>query len=158
MRISFIILIVFFILAADFYSKEYVKSLFNLHNENKFIICDLFNISYVENYGITFGLFSNNGKNVDILIFLNMATIILISVLFFYIRKKVNYLYTFCFSLIIGGGLGNLIDRMQNKFVFDFLEFHYKHYYYPAFNFADAAIVLGVIYIFFFEIINKNYE
>jgi signal peptidase II len=50
-------------------------------------------------------------------------------------------------SLILGGALGNLIDRLNHGYVVDFLSFHINSYYWPAFNMADSAITLGAVFL-----------
>ena len=57
-------------------------------------------------------------------------------------------------SLVIGGAIGNLIDRLQLAYVVDFIQVYYKNYYFPTFNIADSAVVIGVCmiaYVSFFQ-------
>ena len=58
--------------------------------------------------------------------------------------------------LILGGALGNLWDRIYHGYVIDFLEFHYKHSYFPAFNLADTAITLGAILLILDALFTKT--
>ena len=60
------------------------------------------------------------------------------------------------FSLIIGGALGNLIDRIRYKAVADFLDFHLFAYHWPAFNLADSLIFIGVAMLLFEELLIKK--
>ena len=53
-------------------------------------------------------------------------------------------IHRFCYALVIGGAIGNVIDRLRFKAVIDFLDFHLGSWHYPAFNVADSAVVLGV--------------
>ena len=72
------------------------------------------------------------------------------------IKKYRNDLYTsLALSLILGGALGNLYDRISLGYVTDFLYFHYNDYYWPAFNVADTAICIGAI-ILIYELLNKK--
>ena len=50
-------------------------------------------------------------------------------------------------GLVLGGGLGNLIDRVALGYVVDFISVHYRDWYWPAFNIADSAITVGAIYL-----------
>ena len=64
----------------------------------------------------------------------------------FYKQSK-NHIEKIGFLIIISGAISNIIDRINNGFVIDFLYFHYKDFYWPAFNFADTYITFGVILI-----------
>ena len=60
------------------------------------------------------------------------------------------------FSLVIGGAIGNVIDRLQHGHVIDFIQWHWRGHYWPAFNIADAAIVGGAIGIVLFGLFDKS--
>jgi signal peptidase II len=57
---------------------------------------------------------------------------------------------------ILGGGIGNLIDRLQHGYVVDFLSLHYRDWYWPAFNLADSAIVMGVGFLLLDMLVNRD--
>lgn len=124
----------------DQISKILVDNLMNF-GENIFIIPDLFSFRYIRNTGAAWGMFSNN-------------TIVLavISVVFLYFvikyvneTKDMNKLNIVSFGFIIGGIIGNLIDRLFRSFVIDFLSFNIFGYNFPVFNIADILIVVAVI-------------
>ena len=62
------------------------------------------------------------------------------------------------YALVIGGALGNVIDRLMHGHVVDFIQWHWRGHYWPAFNLADAAIVGGAIGIALFGLLNRNEE
>ena len=98
---------------------------------------DLVNI---HNKGISFGLFSENFPTWLITIIVGLVIIILIY--WFFIADKI--IEKWALIIIISGAFGNFIDRLLHNHVVDFLYFHYKSYYWPAFNIADIAITIGV--------------
>jgi signal peptidase II len=75
---------------------------------------------------------------------LSVLAIIIVIVLFFWLRKAGRRLPAIGLGLVIGGALGNVIDRVRLGAVADFLLLHWNAYYWPAFNIADCAITLGV--------------
>lgn len=95
-----------------------------------------FAISHVENSGAAFGMFQGAG------IWLLAVTVLGVSGLLFYVYRypPQHRLYVMALALILGGAIGNLIDRAMKGSVTDFLDPRY----YPAFNIADSAIVIGV--------------
>ena len=101
-----------------------------------------FNIVLVYNNGISFGIFSNLlfMKNV-LFIIISSITAFLIYLLF----KTKNNINLIAFAFIIGGAIGNLIDRAIYGAVIDFLDFHIKTLHWPAFNIADSAVCIGVV-------------
>lgn len=101
-----------------------------------------FNIVLVYNNGISFGIFSNLlfMKNV-LFIIISGITAFLIYLLF----KTKNNINLIAFAFIIGGAIGNLIDRAIYGAVIDFLDFHIKTLHWPAFNIADSAVCIGVV-------------
>lgn len=105
--------------------------------------------SYLENRGIAFGMFQNSYFIMAIL-----TGIVLIGLCVAVLKWKVkNKLFTISMAMIVGGGFGNLIDRIFRKFVVDFL--HTTFMDFPTFNFADCMVCLGVgllfLYILFFD-------
>ena len=116
-------------------------------------ITDFFSLVYVNNNGISFGMFSQTENAREIFAFLqgSIATILIVWLW----RIKVKHL-AIAVGLIIGGAFGNVIDRIQNGGVTDFLDFHIASYHWPAFNLADTAIFIGVAIVLFDEFIIKK--
>ena len=105
------------------------------------VIKSFFYLTYTNNNGAAFSILT--GKRVILII----VTLIVIGILIYYIRKtkvKEN-INKIALSLVIGGSIGNLIDRIVRGAVVDFLDFKIFGYDYPIFNIADVAIVIGVI-------------
>ncbi|MFT6106187.1 MAG: signal peptidase II [Rickettsiales bacterium] len=105
------------------------------------VVFDFFNLVKVWNQGVSFGMFNKIEGGKYIILGVNSA-ILLILLIWLY-RNKIIYL-SIAISLIIGGALGNIIDRIINGAVADFLDFHVAGYHWPAFNLADSAVFLGV--------------
>ena len=101
-----------------------------------------FNVVLVYNNGISFGIFNNLFFMKNILfIIISCITAFLIYLLF----KTKDNANLIAFAFIIGGAIGNLIDRAIYGAVIDFLDFHIKTLHWPAFNIADSAVCIGVI-------------
>ena len=137
------------VLAADLLTKWWVQSNKSLWHYP--VIEDLFTINYVLNEGIAFGLFHELQSEWKIVILSSMAAVAMIVVLYFIWQTPPTRISSFvALGLLLGGIMGNLIDRLLNKHVIDFLELHWKdHFSWPTFNLADAAITCGVIFIFY---------
>lgn len=135
------------IVALDQIIKRYISS--NLMNGDITVIKNFFYLTYVKNYGIAFGMFQNKR-----LFFIITTSIIAVIVLFLiYKFYKINVLITFCLSLILGGAIGNLIDRVRLGYVIDYLHFTI---FPPVFNLADSAIVAGAILLGAVVVFDKN--
>ena len=93
------------------------------------------------NPGVSFGLFNRAGINS--LIF-SLAAVLIIAVLIFWLSRVRTGFLAVAIGLIIGGAIGNVVDRLRFGAVIDFLYFHAGAWYWPAFNLADSAICLGV--------------
>jgi len=106
-------------------------------------ITSFLNLVLVQNKGISFGLFSRY----EIGWLISILTIGIVVVLFIWMRKLERAILALPFSLIIGGAIGNLIDRLNYGFVVDFIDFHFFGWHWPAFNIADSAITVGVIFL-----------
>jgi len=153
--VFFIVLIVYL----DLYSKNYIFELLHYYamienNQNPQInINKYLSFVYVSNNGISFGLF-DNFSNAKIIFAVLQGSIALV-LLFFMITAKHFYL-TIAFSLIIGGAFGNVIDRLHNGGVTDFIDFHIAGYHWPAFNLADSVIFIGVAILLCHEVFLKK--
>ena len=135
------IFLVIFLVFLDFLTKKLV---FNFIDLNNFIsIYSFFDLAHIHNYGISFGLFSNILPS-----YLFVIIGIFLTFFIFYMYLKSNQIYEkWGFIIIISGALSNISDRLLNGFVLDFLYFHYKDFYWPAFNFADIYITIGLCMI-----------
>ena len=111
------------------------------------VIDGLFKLTYVENRGVAFGMFTDMRW-----IFVALTTVMLALIIFYMFKKRPNgKFFYFSSALIIGGGIGNLIDRIFYGYVIDYLSLSF---FSPVCNFADYCITAGtvmlVIYLLFF--------
>src|SRR5262249_48014245 len=138
------ILLVFATLVLDRWTKLLIQKRFEL-NESISVIDGFFNITYVRNTGVAFGIFSSissPAKSVLLSVFTACAAAVVIT---YSVRSPArNRLLQVALSLILGGALGNLYDRLTYGYVVDFLEFYAGSYHWPSFNVADSAISTGV--------------
>jgi signal peptidase II len=105
-------------------------------------VTPFFNLVLTYNHGMSFGLF-DHGSAINAVLFSAVAAAI-VAILIWWLRRATHPLLAFAIGLIIGGALGNVIDRMRLGAVVDFLFFHVGPYPWPAFNLADTAICVGV--------------
>ncbi len=141
-------MIIFFL---DRYSKNLILSL--LENEKYLFINNYLNLNLVFNTGIGFGFFSLNAG-----IYYNILSILIffIILVLIYLMFKSKTSEKIFFSLIIGGAIGNLYDRIIYKAVPDFIDFHVNDFHWFTFNFADIFISLGIIFMILNELVYKN--
>ncbi len=134
-----IITTTFFIIFADQISKFVISKNLDLAQHLP-VVEGFFYISLVKNFGAIFGLFQNT---TFILIIISILSIIIISILL-YRSKRIFRNRDFWFQLglvlILGGAIGNLIDRIRLGYVIDFLNF----LFWPVFNLADSSITIGI--------------
>ena len=141
-------MIIFFL---DRYSKNLILNL--LENEKYLFINNYLNLNLVFNTGIGFGLFSLNAG-----IYYNMLSILIffIILVLIYLMFKSKTSEKIFFSLIIGGAIVNLYDRIIYKAVPDFIDFHIKEFHWFTFNIADIFISFGIIIMILNELITKT--
>ena len=131
------------------------SSLSSLIINHSISINNFFNLTLAFNYGAAFSFLSDAGGWQRY--FLSIVAAIASVFIIFMIKKHKNELYTALgLSLILGGALGNLFDRLFLGHVTDFLYFHFNDYYWPAFNVADSAITIGVVIMIYESIIKKS--
>jgi len=125
----------------DQLSKWWFKNMLLTKQGYSIPVTSFLDLVYSWNHGISFGLFQQY-ESLSNKIFLGLNTIVVLYVWKLLLNSP-NYKFYIGYSLIIGGALGNLYDRFFNGAVFDFIYFHYKEFYFPAFNFADSFIFIG---------------
>jgi len=136
-----LIIIFLIIVLIDQITKFYIASNFELFQSVE-IIRGFFNITYIRNSGVAFGMFSNLKGSFIQIVFIAIYIIAIISILILY-RETHGYSHI-ALSLIFSGAIGNLIDRIFRGEVVDFMDFHWQNYHWPAFNVADSCITVGV--------------
>ncbi len=107
------------------------------------VIPGFFNLTYVRNRGAAFGMLAGV-PGIWRSAFFIVVTIIAVAAIVLLIRKTSERLLVAAFSLIAGGALGNLIDRVRWGEVVDFIDWYVRSYHWPTFNIADSAISVGV--------------
>ena len=145
------IIISIILLCIDQISKLLVVNLLT-KTDSITIIKNFFYLTYINNDGAAFSILV--GKR----IFLILIAVLVIVMLIRYIKKNniQNKLELVSISLIIGGSLGNLMDRVVRGYVIDFLDFKIFNYNFPIFNLADTFIVIGVILLLLKEMRKEN--
>lgn len=135
-----IVIIAVLLTIIDQISKLFITRLMNVKHSIK-IIDNFFYLTYTHNQGAAFSILTGQR------IFLIIITILIIILLLSYLKKNFpkDKLTKFSFALILGGSLGNLIDRIVRGSVIDFLDFKIFSYNFPIFNLADTFITIGVI-------------
>lgn len=103
-------------------------------------VTGFFNLVMAWNYGVSFGLFNDAGTRAELLVGLSIAISIALTV---WMARETSAVTRLALGAIIGGAIGNVIDRIRWGAVADFLDLHAFGYHWPAFNVADAGIVLG---------------
>ncbi|QYN43415.1 lipoprotein signal peptidase [Gilliamella sp. ESL0441] len=127
--------IVFFV---DIASKFWILTKFNLYESIN--VLPFFSITYVQNIGAAFSIFEGQRWMLAAVALLISGAIVYI----LYRNKRQQKLENFSLSLILGGALGNLFDRLYHGFVVDFLDVNFGSWHYPTFNIADCAICIGI--------------
>ena len=125
-----------------------------LTSEFLYKVNDYFNLVIVWNKGFAFGSFQNNLFSINILYIILVLSVICL--LLIYANKLNQKYYFFAFSLVIGGAIGNLIDRIAYGAVVDFIDLQYQNLHWYVFNIADICISLGCIILILGEVINKQ--
>ena len=145
-----IIFIVFFI---DRETKMYLIDLQTTGTDIDFYIFSFLNFYLVWNTGIGFGLASMEA-NIYYHILTSIIVIVNIGLIFFLIKSK--GIYTYLITLIIGGSMGNLFDRIYYYAVPDFIDLHLGDYHWFIFNVADIFITVGIIGLILIELLKKE--
>lgn len=128
------------VIVLDQLSKAWITDHF-VYGEKLFIL-SVFDVVLAHNAGAAFSLFHDAG-GLQRWFFSTIAVVASVWIIWLLRRHSGQTLFALALSLILGGALGNLIDRLRNGYVVDFLSFHWSEHYFPAFNVADSAITVG---------------
>lgn len=143
-----IVLILFF----DQLSKIFIINYFQTNNSIIYLTSFL-NFELIWNEGIAFGLLSF--ENSKVYNFISIIILLVVLIILFVIYKTKNYTVYF-YSMIVGGALGNLLDRVRYSSVPDFIDFHIGEFHWFIFNIADIFISIGVICLIMVEIFGQK--
>lgn len=117
-------------------------------------IAPFFNLVIAWNTGVSFSMFNNLG-NAGVYILSGFALIVAIFLLYWLKNEKSRYMQI-ALGLVIGGAIGNVIDRIRLGAVYDFLDIHINTYHWPAFNLADSFICIGAMMIICDSLLNSK--
>jgi len=141
------------IVAVDQYSKKFFAETLQSHDAAMAIL-PFFNIQLVLNRGISFGMLA--GTMSWLPLFLTLGTSLIVLLLALWLARAQERFVILGLSVIIGGALGNITDRIRYGFVIDFLDFHLGSHHWPAFNIADIAVFMGVVILVLMSIVRPN--
>jgi signal peptidase II len=149
-------LIALLVIALDRTTKWTISHTLSLHDGIQ-VVPGFFRIIHTENPGAAFGIFADSPSpwKVGLLILFSVIALVIVSALLW---KNSHTLSTtgVGLALILGGAIGNLWDRLVNRYVVDFLLFYIGRYQWPAFNVADSAIVVGAGLLVFEILFTKS--
>jgi signal peptidase II len=139
------VLIAALVVLLDRLTKWVISQKIPLH-DSVTVIPGVFQLTHVQNQGAAFGLFSDSPSEwkVAMLILFSVAALAVVSALLWKNGNAMNAT-AIALSLVFGGALGNLWDRVASGRVIDFLDFYVGSHHWPAFNIADSAIVVGAL-------------
>ena len=128
----------------DQISKTYIVRSLKLY-ESTVVIGHFFSLTHTRNPGAAFGLLAEEGGSFRIYFFLGISIIALFFLIYYFIMTPAEEtLSLVALSLIMGGAVGNFVDRIQKGEVIDFLDFYIGRYHWWIFNLADSAITIGI--------------
>jgi signal peptidase II len=145
-----------FILIADQLTKFIVDQTMPLHHSIP-VIDNLFSLTYIRNTGAAFGILAGSAAafRLPFLMLFSLIAIVFIVMMLRRLPERETGLIT-ALAFILGGALGNLIDRAAYGEVIDFLDFYWSRFHWPAFNLADSFITMGVLITIYYLIKAKG--
>ncbi|MCR4298991.1 MAG: signal peptidase II [Gallionella sp.] len=120
------------------------------------VVLSIFNLVLTHNTGAAFSFLSDAG-GMQRWLFSIIAVVASVWIVWLLRRHGAQTLFALALSLILGGALGNLIDRIAYGYVVDFLHFHWNEHYFPAFNIADSAITCGAFLLIWDSLTEKKH-
>lgn len=145
-----IFLIGILFLLIDIISKQLVLY-FMVENQTIQIIPHFFSLTYVKNTGVAFSMLEGN------ILFILLMSVIVVGVLVYFAKNRESgQLENLCYSMILGGALGNFLDRIFYGYVIDFFDFTLFGFKMAIFNVADILIVCGVFLLIVLELLKER--
>ncbi len=133
------------VLVLDQVTKAMVVQHMSLH-ESIPVIPGFFNLTYVRNTGAAFGILSSHTPGIRSVVLVLSSLLAMGFIVWIWFREKnPSWSLVIPMGMILGGALGNLLDRVRLGEVIDFLDFYWGKYHWPAFNVADSAVSLGIL-------------
>ena len=134
-------------------SKEYVIKFFLSYQEPSYYLFPFLNLTLVWNSGMAFGLFESESNTYHVISAI-IASVIIILIIWLY--KSILLVEKIALSIVIGGAIGNLFDRIKYNAVPDFIDMHYRDFHWFVFNVSDVVITIGIILLLLSDILKKN--
>lgn len=146
------------IVVLDQVTKVYVMETMRLH-ESIPVIANFFSITYIRNPGAAFGFLSTSSSSFRF-VFFGITSVFAVGLLGTILVRmpKDDWVGRLSVAGILGGAIGNLLDRLRYGEVIDFLDFYINGYHWPAFNVADSAITVGVVFLILHFALEKEPE
>ena len=136
------------VLFLDQWTKGIITRTMDVH-QSRTIVANVFDLTYVRNSGAAFGLFASVDSALKAILLNSVAVIVFLIVSAYALRSSHKSVrLQVGLALILGGAVGNLLDRVRFGYVVDFLDFAVSGHHWPAFNVADSAICIGVAVLF----------
>jgi signal peptidase II len=133
------------VVVADQITKRMVARMIELHDSHE-IVPGLASLTHVRNRGAAFGFLSNADLPYQSVLFSVLSLVALVAIAAYAFKLPATQRWTqVALALIMGGAVGNLIDRMAHGFVIDFVDVYWRAHHWPAFNVADSCISIGVV-------------
>ena len=149
-----IITIILTLVCFDQWTKYFIKSNFSLY-QSKPIIENFFHLTYITNDGMAFGLSFPGGKK---LLLLMTIVLTLFIIIFLWKERNGHPLLKYGLVFILSGAFGNLIDRLLNGEVVDFLDFMVGDFHWYVFNIADSSVSIGMVLFIIHSFISNKEE
>ena len=138
------------ILIADQFTKVLIVGYYNLHDST--YVTSFFNVVRAHNSGAAFS-FLAGGSGWQRWFFTVVGVVAVGFILWMLKSHSGQKLFSFALACIMGGAVGNVVDRLVHGHVIDFLDFHWRGMHFPAFNVADSAITIGAVCLILDELL-----
>ncbi|MDT8321361.1 MAG: signal peptidase II [Xanthomonadales bacterium] len=137
------LLVTVVVILLDWQTKQWASTSLDLYRP--LAVFPGFNLTLAHNYGAAFSFLSDAGGWQRWFLTVLAAGVSLVMLIWIFRLSRSEWLTALALSLVLGGAIGNLIDRVQLGYVVDFIDVYFGEWHYPAFNIADSAITVGVI-------------
>ena len=155
-KYGFVLSVAALVLVFDQLTKWYIRHTVGLY-ESIVVLDSFFHITHVRNAGGAFSLFAGVPNALRVPFFAVVSAAAVVALLVFVRRiEPRQWLLLFALGAILGGALGNFVDRMTSGEVTDFLDFHWRGWYWPAFNVADSFISTGMVILLLYSLLVRD--